>query len=165
MGDVARFDFGFSMSLYPTRVMDLIGQALPWDPGANYCCNSPVHFLQVPYSGRLGAWPGSPRWIQIMIIPFMTLSAFPYYLLGLILLYFFAVQTRIFPLFGAYPPTMQPGWNSEFVFAIIHHATLPALSIVLSGVGFWGLSMWGMMVTTMGRGLCGACRSQWPAPA
>ncbi len=150
MSDVAQFDFGFSLSLYPTRVMDLIGQALPWTLGLITVATL-MSFAAGTLLGALVAWPGSPRWVQVMIIPFMTLSAFPYYLLGLILLYFFAVQFKIFPLFGAYPPTMQPGWNSEFYFAVIHHATLPALSMVLSGVGFWGLSMWGMMVTTMGE--------------
>ena len=101
--------------------------------------------------GALVAWPGSPAWIQVLVVPFMTLSAFPYYLLGLILLYFFAVESQIFPLFGAYPPTMVPNYSMDFYLAIIRHATLPALSIILSGIGFWGLSMWGMMVTTMGE--------------
>ncbi len=150
MGDVARLDFGFSMSLYPTRVVDLIAQALPWTLGLITVATI-MAFLAGTLLGALVAWPGSPAWIQVLVIPFMTLSAFPYYLLGLILLYFFAVESQIFPLFGAYPPTMVPSYNIDFYLAIIHHATLPALSIVLSGIGFWGLSMWGMMVTTMGE--------------
>jgi len=150
MGDVIRLDFGYSMSLYPTRVVDLISQALPWTLGLITVATF-LSFIAGTVLGALVAWPGSPKWIQVLIIPFMTLSAFPYYLLGLILLYFFAVQAQIFPLFGAYPPTMQPGFNRDFYLAVIHHATLPAMSIVLSGIGFWGLSMWGMMVTTMGE--------------
>jgi peptide/nickel transport system permease protein len=46
---------------------------------------------------------------------------------------------------------MIPGFNIEFVASIIHHAILPAMSIVLAGIGFWGLSMWGMMITTLGQ--------------
>lgn len=150
LGDVVRLDFGFSMSLYPTKVVDLIAQSLPWTLGLITVATL-MAFIAGTVLGALVAWPGSPRWIQILIVPFMTFSAFPYYLLGLILLYLFAVQVKVFPLFGAYPPTMQPGHTSEFYFAVIHHATLPALSMVLSGIGFWGLSMWGMMVTTMGE--------------
>src|SRR5690606_30984951 len=30
LGDYARFDFGYSLASYPARVLDLIGNALPW---------------------------------------------------------------------------------------------------------------------------------------
>lgn len=148
--DVARLDFGFSLSLYPARVSDLIAQALPWTLGLVTIATL-FSFLIGTFLGALVAWPGSPNWVQILIVPFMTMSAFPYYLLGIILIYIFAVQLKMFPLSGAYTPTMIPGYNMKFYLAIIHHATLPALSMVLSGIGFWGLSMWGMMITTLGE--------------
>jgi len=37
------------------------------------------------------------------------------------------------------------------VLDVIHHALLPALSIVFAAVGFWALGMRGMMVNTEGE--------------
>jgi peptide/nickel transport system permease protein len=37
------------------------------------------------------------------------------------------------------------------VLDILRHSLLPAFSIVLAGMGFWGLGMRGMMVTTEGE--------------
>ena len=87
------------MSLYPTRVVDLIARALPWTLGLVTVATL-IQFVIGTFLGALVAWPSSPNWVQTMIVPFMTLSAFPYYLLGLILLYFFAVESQIFPLSG-----------------------------------------------------------------
>lgn len=33
MGDIVRLDFNYSLLMYPSRVIDLIGQALPWTVG------------------------------------------------------------------------------------------------------------------------------------
>jgi peptide/nickel transport system permease protein len=150
MGDIIRLDFGYSLSNYPARVIDLIALAIPWTLGLLIVATL-MSFLVGTLLGALVAWPGSPRFMQYMVIPFMTMSAIPYYLLGLILLYVLGVQFKVFPLFGGYRSALLPGFNWEFISSVLHHATLPALSIVLSGIGFWGLSMWGMMITTLGQ--------------
>jgi peptide/nickel transport system permease protein len=150
MSDIIRLDFGYSLNNYPARVTDLIGMALPWTLGL-LIVSTLLSFTVGTILGALVAWPGSPRSIQLLVIPFMTMSAIPYYLLGLILLYFLGVQFRIFPLFGGYGTALQPRFSVEFISSLLQHAILPAASIVLSGIGFWGLSMWGMMITTLGQ--------------
>lgn len=150
ISDVARLDFGYSLTNYPQRVTDLIAIALPWTLGLLIIATL-LSFAIGTLLGALAAWPGSPKGFQYLVMPFMTFSAVPYYLLGLILLYFLGVQFRIFPLYGGYSVGMTPQFTWRFISDAIHHATLPALSIVLSGIGFWGLSMWGMMVTTLGQ--------------
>jgi peptide/nickel transport system permease protein len=42
-------------------------------------------------------------------------------------------------------------WDLSFALEVLHHSALPALSIVLAAVGFWGLGMRGMMVSTVGE--------------
>jgi peptide/nickel transport system permease protein len=150
MSDIIRFDFGYSLANYPQRVTDMIGQALPWTLGLLIVATL-LSFTTGTLLGALTAWPASPRALKLLVTPFMTLSAIPYYLLGLLLLYFLGVQSRLFPLFGGYPRTLTPGLYPEFILGLVHHAILPAMSIVLSGVGFWGLSMRGMMITTLGQ--------------
>lgn len=150
MSDLLRLDFGYSMSSYPARVVDLIAMALPWTLGLLIVATF-LSFTVGTLLGALTAWPGSPGFLKYLVMPFMTLSAIPYYLMGLILLYFLAVQLKIFPLFGGYKLGTTPGLNLPFISGVVEHAVLPALSIVLSGIGFWGLSMWGMMITTLGQ--------------
>lgn len=150
MSDVVRLDFGYSMTNYPRRVTDLIAIAMPWTLGL-LTVATVMSFTVGTVLGALTAWPGSLRVFKFSIVPFMTLSAIPYYLLGLVLLYFLGVQNRWFPLYGGYAVATTPSFTLPFALSIIHHAILPAMSIVVSGIGFWGLSMWGMMITTLGQ--------------
>jgi peptide/nickel transport system permease protein len=97
------------------------------------------------------AWPGTPRFVHILMTPFIALSAVPYYLLGLILVYFFAFRNQWLPLFGGYSPMTVPDLSWSYVWDILIHAFLPAASIVLAGIGGWALSMRGMILTVMGE--------------
>ena len=54
-------------------------------------------------AGALLAWPRSPRALHFLFMPFLTLSAIPYYLLGLVLVYVFAFRLQWLPLFGQIP--------------------------------------------------------------
>ena len=81
----------------------------------------------------------------------MTLSAIPYYLLGIVMIYTFAIYWPILPTSGAYGFGVRPEWSIEMVLSVISHAIMPAGSIVLTSIGFWGLGMRGMMITTMGE--------------
>jgi peptide/nickel transport system permease protein len=83
--------------------------------------------------------------------PLWALHAIPFFLLGLVLMYVFAFQFPLLPIFGGYQAGDTPGLTLRFVLDILRHAVLPALSIVLVSVGGWALAMRGMMVTTMGE--------------
>jgi peptide/nickel transport system permease protein len=83
--------------------------------------------------------------------PLLTLSAIPYYLLGLTLIYLFAFTWQVFPLGGGYEIGTTPGWNLDFIRDAVRHSILPALSIVLASMGFWALAMRAMMVTVQGE--------------
>lgn len=150
LSDVIRLDFGYSMSNYPRRVTDLIAVSIPWTLGLLTVATI-LSFSIGTILGALTAWPGSPRAFKFAIVPFMTLSAIPYYLLGVVMLYFLGVQAGLFPLFGGYSVATVPSFSLSFILSLLYHAFLPAMSIVLAGIGFWGLSMWGMMITTLGQ--------------
>ncbi len=97
------------------------------------------------------AWSNVPRVVKVLNPPLLTLSAIPYYLLGLILIYLFAFSTKTFPLGGGYSIGLAPDWSPTFLVDAAKHAILPALSIVLADLGFWALGMRGMMVTVQGE--------------
>jgi peptide/nickel transport system permease protein len=150
MGDILRLDLGYSLAKYPTRVSELIAQAMPWTVGL-LTVTTLLAFTLGTVLGGLLAWPGSPRWLQYMLPPLFTFSAVPFYLLGLILIYLFAFRLKLFPLGGASEFGVTAGWDLPHLLDLIHHSTLPALSIVFASMGFWSLSMRGMMVTVEGE--------------
>ncbi|MER3485627.1 MAG: ABC transporter permease, partial [Chloroflexota bacterium] len=150
LGDYARFDFGYSLASYPARVLDLIGNALPWTI-VLLVISTLIAFVVGTLAGALLGWSRSPRWLGHLFMPFLTLSAIPYYLLGLVLIYFLAFRHRVFPLSGGYTVGTDPAWSWEFIRDAAEHSILPALSIVLAQLGFWALGMRGMMVMTEGE--------------
>jgi len=98
-------------------------------------------------------WPRAPKFIaRFLFPPLLVFSAIPVYLLGLVLVYFFSFQLRSFPTFGGYTIGTIPNWNSfAFWMDILYHSVLPALAIILGGIGSWALGMRAMMVTTQGE--------------
>jgi peptide/nickel transport system permease protein len=148
--DMARFDFGYSLTLFPTKALDLIMQALPWTIGL-LLVTTLLSFLIGTLLGALIAWPKAPRWVEGFVAPLMTMAAVPYYLLGLILLYIFAFSLKWFPLSGGYQAGTQTSFSVSFMWDVLKHSILPAFSIILSAIGFWALGIRGMMVTTSGE--------------
>jgi peptide/nickel transport system permease protein len=45
----------------------------------------------------------------------------------------------------------MPNLTLGFIADLVYHSILPALSIVVSAIGFWALAMRGMMVTVLGE--------------
>jgi peptide/nickel transport system permease protein len=86
-----------------------------------------------------------------LLAPILTLSAIPFFLLGLLLIYLLGFQLRWFPLAGGYDQGLLPAWDPKIVLNMIYHSILPALSIILASIGFWTLGMRGVMISTRGE--------------
>lgn len=150
-GDLFRGDLGYSIAKYPARTWDLVRRAIPWTLGMLGAATV-LAFAVGTLAGALLAWPATPAAAARAIIPlFIVFSSIPYYLMGLLLLFLFALTWEIFPTGGGHSIFIEPGWNLKSITDILRHATLPALSIVLASVAFWALGMRGMMVTTLGE--------------
>ena len=110
-----------------------------------------VAFLVGSLLGGLMGWPRTPRFLRPFGTSLILLSAVPYFLVGIILLYLFAINWRIFPAGGGMPFGMQIGWNWESARVIVWHATLPAMSIIIAEIGAWALGMRGMLISVLGE--------------
>jgi peptide/nickel transport system permease protein len=150
LGDMARFDLGYSISNFPKTVGSLISEALPWTVGLLVVTTS-LAFLLGSLLGALIAWPRAPKWLNFFVPPLLTLSAVPFYLLALILIYFIAFQWKLLPIGGGYAIGSVPSLSSAFILDVLKHAILPALAIVLGSIGGWAIGMRGMMVTVQGE--------------
>jgi peptide/nickel transport system permease protein len=122
--------------------------ALPWTITL-LGISTAIAFSLGIFLGALLAWPKTPRFlVNGLLPPFLTLSAIPYYMLGLILLWVFSFEFKWLPIFGAYTAGTIPNWSDpNFWLDVAQHAILPALSIILSALGFWALGMRAMMVS------------------
>jgi peptide/nickel transport system permease protein len=150
LGDMMRLDLGYSLAKFPTRVSTLIGQAVPWTIGL-LTVSTLIAFSVGSVIGGLLAWPGAPRFLRFLMPPLFTFSAIPYYILGLILIYLFAFKLKWFPLSGGSRTMTMPSLTPSYILELLYHSVLPALSIVLASLGFWSLSMRGMMITVEGE--------------
>ena len=131
LGSVLHLDFGYSLSQYPVRVITLIGAALPWTIGLLLAATL-LAFVTGTLIGALIGWRRSPRVLRYLIPPLLVFSSVPYYLLGLVLVYLFAVSRPLFPLSGGYTISTVPSLSLPFALDVLHHSFLPAISIVLS---------------------------------
>jgi peptide/nickel transport system permease protein len=148
--DVLHFDFGYSLANYPQKVSRVISSAMPWTVGL-LGFSTLVAFAVGTMLGALLAWPESPRWLRALVPFLMTLSSIPYFLLGIILIYFFAIRWRLLPAGGAYTFGSVLRFDLPTILDIAKHAILPATAIIVAGIGVWALEMRGMMIGILGE--------------
>jgi peptide/nickel transport system permease protein len=148
--DLLHLDLGYSLDRYPERVSTTIRSALPWTIGL-VGVSTLIAFVIGTLLGALLGWPHVPRLFKGLIPTFMVVSAIPYFLLGILLLFVFAIVLKVLPAGGGYPFGMipRPDWNTAVT--ILRHATLPGASIILAGIGAWALTMRGMMISILGE--------------
>ena len=150
LADVARGDFGYSLTNYPERVSDVIAAGLPWTLGLLGTATL-VSFSIGTLLGGLLAWPGSSRWVQVLGVPVILLSAVPYFILGIVLIFVLGLSYPLLPVAGAYSFGFTPAWNWASVGQVLQHAILPALSIILASIGTWAIAMRGMVISVRGE--------------
>ena len=150
MGNMARLDFGVSISNYPATVSSMLERAIPWTVGLLLTATV-ISFTVGTVIGALLAWGKAPFFLRVIVPAFFTFSAIPFYLMGIILLYLFAFQIPLFPLFGGFSTERIPELSFSFAMDIVYHSILPALAIVLAQVGFWAMGMRSMMITVQGE--------------
>ena len=144
------FDLGVSLAHYPATVAETILAGLPWTLGLLGFTTLVSFCIGTLLGGRL-AWPRRSRLVSAVGLPILMISAIPYFLIGLVLLFVFATVFKIFPAGGGYPFALSPGFNLETVRGIAYHATLPAASIILAETGAWAIGMRGMLVSVLGE--------------
>lgn len=144
-GNLFRGDLGLSFTYFPTPVTEVISDSMPWTIALAGTATI-ISFILGTTIGVYTGWKRG-RWAD-GIIPITTFfAAIPYFWIGLISISLFAVTWRIFPVSGGWDGGLVPSFNLEFIGSAIYHATLPALTIIISSIAGWVLGMRNMMVT------------------
>jgi peptide/nickel transport system permease protein len=144
-----QFDFGPSLSNYPTPVATIIGAALPWTIGL-LAVSTMIAFGLGTFMGALLAWRGTPEILRATLPFLMLVAAVPYYLLAILLLAVFAYGLHLFPAAGTAPIGGLGATGLTRIGEILGSSILPGLSLVLGGLGGWMLGMRGLMVGVLG---------------
>jgi peptide/nickel transport system permease protein len=148
--DMSHFDFNYSISNYPRKVTDMMADALPWTVTL-LLITTILSFLIGNVLGAILAWPSAPKFLNFVMPPILMMSAIPYFLLGLILVYTLGFLLGVFPMYGGYTTGTIPNLTPAFIWDVIWHSLLPALSIILVSMGGWALGMRSMMIMTQGE--------------
>lgn len=150
LGDIVRFDFGISISNFPSKVIDIILRALPWTIGL-LLVTTLIAFVLGTLLGALAAWPTTPALFNILLSPIITMSSIPFYILGLILVYLLAFTLKWFPISGGYDRMAIPNFSMDFALDVLYHSVLPAFSIILASLGSWAIGIRGMIISGLGE--------------
>lgn len=148
---MVRFDLGYSLAHFPATVTGIIKTAMPYTIGL-LTFTTFVTFTLGILAGALLVWRTTPGVVKAVISIFMILAPIPYYLLAMVFIFFFSFTLGIFPHSGITSVgRVSSGISVSYLLDILHHSTLPALSIIIAGVGGWALGIRGMMVTVLGE--------------
>lgn len=145
-----RFDLGYSLASFPSRVDTMVLNALPWTVGLLLAATL-ISFAVGNTIGALMAWERTPRLLKSLLPVTLTFTSIPFFMLGILLIYVFAFGLKWLPPSGAYGRGLVQGFNWPFISSVGYHAILPILAIVISSMGLWALGMRGMMITTAGE--------------
>jgi len=149
-GDLAHLDLNYSLSSYPSRVADQVAAALPWTivllGTTSLFAWGLGTLLGAALAGRSQA-----RMVRFVFPPLMILSAAPYFITAMLLLYILAFRLRLFPLGGGYETGAFPELTPAFGLQLLQHAALPALSIIMASTATWAIGMRGSVVSLEGE--------------
>ena len=139
-GRVIRGDFGPSLSAFPTPVMTIIGRALPWTIGLLTLAT----IISWTVGNLLGAVAGyfrNSRAMKVIGLFIMALQPIPTYITGLTLLIVFGFLWPILPISGGAQLNLEQAFSWNYITSVLQYGTLPALTLVLVGMGGWFVSM------------------------
>ena len=141
-------DLGTSFQKYPKKVTEVIGDAVPW----TIALQLPTIVFGWIVGNLLGALAAYKRgtFDRIFFPMALLLSAIPFFVFGMLLVYFFAVQWPIFPAMGGFAADIVPGFHFDFFASVAYHYVLPFLSIFLISAGGQAIGMRSMGIYELG---------------
>ena len=148
LGGLVTGDLGVSVTYFPTPVIEVVGQSLPWTLVLVGLATAFTFVLGMVLGTAVGWRRGT--WLDSLIPATTILQAVPYFWLALLFIYVLSVNLGMFPISGGYDFTLvRPAFDYPFLSNALYHGFLPALTIVLSSLGGWLLGMRNMMVSTL----------------
>lgn len=147
LGQIFTGNLGFSISRFPTPVIDVISSVLGWTLLLGFV-SLIIAVVIGNVLGILAAWRRGGVLDSVVPPVLIFIGSFPYFWLAMGLLYLFGVTLGWFPLRHAYEVGTAPEFSLAFIGDVAYHLILPATSIVLVSIGGWMLGMRNTMIAT-----------------
>lgn len=138
------FDFGPSLMSYPTDTGTIIWQYLPYTVGLSLT-STLLAWIIGNIIGLLAGFRKNKRSSKILEGIAICIYPIPYFIVALVLQIFFAFILKWFPLQSTFN---MGGSFGTFFASLIKASTLPAISLLLVGTGWWIISMKSLAGTT-----------------
>ena len=133
-------DFGPSLSAFPTPVMTIIQRAMPWTFGL-LMLSTIFAWIVGNMLGALAGYFRNNRLLKAIGMGVMAMQPLPTYIVGLTLIIFLGYLWPILPISGGAQVNLPPALGWTYIRSVLVHGTLPALTLVLVGLGGWFISM------------------------
>jgi peptide/nickel transport system permease protein len=133
-------DFGPSLSAFPTPVMTIIQRAMPWTFGL-LMLSTIFAWIVGNTLGALAGYFRNNRFLKVIGMGVMAMQPLPTYIVGLALVIFLGYLWPILPISGGAQVNLPPALGWTYIRSVLVHGTLPALTLVLVGLGGWFISM------------------------
>jgi len=141
-------DFGTSFQKYPKKVLDVILEAVPW----TLALQLPTIVFGWIVGNLLGALAAYRRgsFDRVFFPVALLVSAVPFFVFGMLLVYFFSVVLGWFPAMGGYSNELSPSFTMAFFGSVAYHYVLPFFSIFLILAGGQAIGMRSMGIYELG---------------
>ncbi len=163
LGNIMRGRFGISLTFFPDPVSHQVLQALPWTL-ALVGITTILAFVLGTLIGLIGAWRRGGMLDSVMPPIFVITSAFPYFWLALVAIWLFAIKLHWLPGSGGYAITQTENWSWAFVGSTITHSILPAMTILVTSIGGWILTMRNNMISVLSEDYVRMARAKGLSP-
>lgn len=143
-GDLGRSTF------YDQSVASIYANAIPWTLFVLGTALLVTFVISVTL-GALLAYKEGSRIDTVVSSISVIMNSVPYYIAAIVLIAVFVTWLGWFPLSGRSSIDIAPGFNIPFILDVTKHATLPMLSVILTGFGAQTLGMRGNSVRVLGE--------------
>lgn len=130
-------------------VIEIVTYAVPWTLFFTTISLFLIYLIGLSLGSAIAYVEGSKH-DQIMSTISIIVSAVPYYILAALMIWFLAHEWGLFPYSGRVNTELEPGIYYTYIHSVFYHATLPILSLVVTGFGIVALAMRGNCIQVLG---------------
>jgi peptide/nickel transport system permease protein len=139
---------GISLTFFPETVVQVVRSAILWTLGL-VGLTTVLAFVLGTLIGMISAWRRGSKIDSLLPPIFVITSAFPYFFVALLGLLLFSITWHWLPSGFGYTNTDTIGWTWSYISDVLQHAVLPALTILVTSIGGWILTMRNNMISTL----------------
>ncbi|MGD0980974.1 MAG: ABC transporter permease [Solirubrobacteraceae bacterium] len=149
LGHLAHGNLGTSTFEYPTKVISVLNNTLPWTIGLVGTATI-VSFGLGTLLGILAGWRRNGL-LDKSLPAWTFLQATPYFFLALLVVELLSNTWHVFPPYGGVGLGIPTAFNWTFISSVLDHSVLPAATIIVTSMAGWMLQMRNVMITTIGE--------------